>query len=146
MSAQPGLPGVPAEEARRNQQIGVKLSELEKAKLAQAAAAEEMELAAWCRQTLLNVASGARAGERVEVPVGDLSALQGAVENAVTIAVANLSVLLEHVHHGDPAKHEDEEIARRGRRRSAEKMAKLMPRLGLNGLTEIVNRANGGRS
>ena len=104
MTDQPNLPGVPAEESRRTKQVNLKLSEVEHAKLGQAAAGAELELAAWCRQTLLEAAGGIRAGTHVEVPIGDLMEVKERIERVGTIALATLHELFQHTHHGDPNK------------------------------------------
>jgi hypothetical protein len=132
--AMANLSALPAEEARRTKQVGIKLSELEHAKIGQAAAASEMELAAWCRQTLLEAAGGERATTHVEVPIGDVKVLEERIERVGAIVLATLGTLFEHCHHGDPNKKgEDEVVAARARERAAAKMEKFLQALNPNG-------------
>jgi hypothetical protein len=122
------------DEPRRDEQIGVKLTSVEKAEIGQAAAYAGMELAPWARHELLNAARGERATKNVEVPLGDLTELQAAVQRQTKVLLAMFSELLEHVHHGDPqSEHEDPKARALGRKRGERKMAKIMTDLGLNG-------------
>jgi hypothetical protein len=125
------------DEPRRDKQVGIKLSEVEQAEIAQAAAYAGMDVAPWCRGQLLNAARGERAMKNVEVPLGDLTELQQAVQRLAKLELAVLQLLSEHTHHGDPTKEwEDGKLASLARRRADAKMAKIMTDLGLNGSRE----------
>lgn len=120
------------DEPRRDEQVGLKITSVERAEIVQAATYADMPVAAWCRRELLRAARGERAAKNVEVPLGDLAALQASVDRLARLEFAVLNVLLEHTHHGDPVQeHEDPNLRTLGRRRAARKMADLMKDLGL---------------